>query len=241
MDFDIIEDRKIANKILNAKNNYDIFGINAEFMNAPNKAEQLEKLKKMYKTLSLKVHPDRNKEPNATEAFQRLSNAYGALTKALETATPVVIVSFTTNDVFNFFTKPSQEDRAFKCAATTKAGHLCRNIVQFDMDGKSGLNSKYCRMHQNFETSKVPKSEKAKVKCRATCKNGEMCGIFARENSPYCGIHRDYNPNVKQPDNMKEKVKTKCAAKTKLDKPCGNWAQENSKYCGIHRNYNPNK
>ena len=241
MDFNIIEDKKIADKILSAKSDIDVFGINAEFMKMPDKEEQLEKLEKLYKALSRKVHPDKNQSPNATKAFQRLGSAYSALTQTLKMPPPVVIVSFTTNDAFNFFTKPFQENRAFKCAATTKAGHLCRNIVQFDVDGNIGIHSKYCRMHQNFEPSKVPKSEKPKVKCRATCKNGDPCSKTAQEDSLYCGIHRDYNPNVKQPDNMKEKVKTKCAAKTKLDKPCGNWAQENSKYCGIHRNYNPNK
>jgi hypothetical protein len=204
-------------------------------MKMPNKEEQLEKLEKLYKALSRKVHPDKNRSPNATEAFQRLSNAYGALTQTLKMPAPVVIQF--TNKGYEFHTNVSQEDRSCMCAATTKSGHLCKNMAQINSDG---FFSKYCRMHHNFDPSNVPKPAKPKVKCRATCKNGEICSKTAQEDSLYCGIHRDYKPNVKQPDDVKEKIKTKCAAKTKLDKPCGNWAQENSKYCGIHRNYNPN-
>jgi hypothetical protein len=234
MDFDLIENKTIADKILSAKNNYDIFGIDASFMNMPNKSDQLIELKKLYKNLSLKVHPDRNKAPNATEAFQRLNNAYTTLKKSLEMPVPIVIVSFATNNEFNFFMRPFSEDRNHKCAATTKTGYLCRNIVQFNTDGSP---SNYCRMHQDFNPSKVVNEEKhkAKVGCRARCKNGDVCKNSAQENSLYCGKHQNYNPDVKPPDNTKDKPKTKCAAKTKADKDCKNMAQKDSKYCARHQ------
>ena len=39
-------------------------------------------LKKAYKTISLKFHPDKNKSPHATAAFQVIANAYEILDKS---------------------------------------------------------------------------------------------------------------------------------------------------------------
>ncbi len=36
-------------------------------------------IKKAYKKLAIKFHPDKNRAPNATEAFKKISTAYACL------------------------------------------------------------------------------------------------------------------------------------------------------------------
>ena len=38
-----------------------------------------EDLKKAYKKLALKFHPDKNRAPNATDAFKKISTAFACL------------------------------------------------------------------------------------------------------------------------------------------------------------------
>ena len=44
-----------------------------------------EEVKKAYKKLALQYHPDRNKHPNATEIFKKISEAYQILSNKKET------------------------------------------------------------------------------------------------------------------------------------------------------------
>ena len=44
-----------------------------------------DEIKKAYKTQALKYHPDRNKESDANEKFQKISEAYKILTKKEQT------------------------------------------------------------------------------------------------------------------------------------------------------------
>lgn len=46
-----------------------------------NEGANEDEIKKAYKKQALKYHPDRNKEPNANETFQKISEAYEILTK----------------------------------------------------------------------------------------------------------------------------------------------------------------
>lgn len=54
------------------KNYYDILNIN--------KGATDDEIKKAYKKMALKYHPDRNKSPDATEKFKEISEAYQFLT-----------------------------------------------------------------------------------------------------------------------------------------------------------------
>jgi len=61
---------KIVADILAAKTLYDVLGV------SPN---NMATLRKAYLTTSVKVHPDKNQHPQATEAFQRVAEAWGTL------------------------------------------------------------------------------------------------------------------------------------------------------------------
>ena len=53
---------------------YEILGVS--------KSATKEELKKAYRKLALKVHPDKNHAPNASEAFKLVGKAYGCLSDA---------------------------------------------------------------------------------------------------------------------------------------------------------------
>ncbi|KAL2083585.1 hypothetical protein ACEWY4_021358 [Coilia grayii] len=61
-------------RIKNCKNYYEILGVSKEA------AE--DDLKKAYRKLALKFHPDKNHAPGATEAFKAIGNAYAVLSNA---------------------------------------------------------------------------------------------------------------------------------------------------------------
>ena len=59
-------------KIINNKDYYDILGITKQTSN--------DDIKKAYKKLAIKFHPDKNKSPKAEEAFKKIATAYQTLT-----------------------------------------------------------------------------------------------------------------------------------------------------------------
>jgi len=59
-------------KIINNKNYYELLGVTKETSN--------DDIKKAYKKLALKFHPDKNKSPKAEEAFKKIATAYQTLT-----------------------------------------------------------------------------------------------------------------------------------------------------------------
>ena len=70
------EDYQYVSKIENSFSNYQILSIK----NGANK----EEITKGYKFMALKVHPDKNKAPGATEAFKKLKKAYDCLCKNIK-------------------------------------------------------------------------------------------------------------------------------------------------------------
>ena len=65
------EDNSIVQTILRQKDFYKLFNVEKTF-------EESE-LKKAYRKIALKVHPDKNKAPKAEEAFKKISAAYDVL------------------------------------------------------------------------------------------------------------------------------------------------------------------
>jgi len=59
-------------QILSKKDYYDILGV-------PKNASE-DDIKKAYKKLAIKFHPDKNHAPKAVEAFKKVSAAYACLT-----------------------------------------------------------------------------------------------------------------------------------------------------------------
>eukprot|EP00803_Ostreobium_quekettii_P006399 evm.model.scf_398.2 EVM.evm.TU.scf_398.2 scf_398:13503-15625(+) len=65
------EQQELVRKILKENNFYTILGISKD-------ADE-EEIKRAYKKLALKLHPDKNKAPNAEEAFKAVSRAFSCL------------------------------------------------------------------------------------------------------------------------------------------------------------------
>lgn len=65
------DDTRICEEILNKTDYYQI-------LNVPKTASD-EEIKKQYKKLALKLHPDKNRAPQATEAFKKISQAFACL------------------------------------------------------------------------------------------------------------------------------------------------------------------
>ncbi|XP_076004227.1 dnaJ homolog subfamily B member 14 [Genypterus blacodes] len=61
-------------KIKRCKDYYEVLGVSKE--------ANEEDLKKAYRKLALKFHPDKNHAPGATEAFKKIGNAYAVLSNA---------------------------------------------------------------------------------------------------------------------------------------------------------------
>ena len=63
-----------AKKITECRNFHDILGVSSN-------ASEIE-IRAAYRKLALQFHPDKNKEPEASEAFQMINNAFTSLTKS---------------------------------------------------------------------------------------------------------------------------------------------------------------
>merc|ERR1712228_731548 len=66
------EQASLVQKILRTKDYYDMLGL-------PKNSDG-EAVKKVYKKIALKLHPDKNKAPGAEEAFKKVSKAVQCLT-----------------------------------------------------------------------------------------------------------------------------------------------------------------
>ncbi|KAH0788266.1 dnaJ subfamily B member 14 [Histomonas meleagridis] len=67
------EQQEECERILRARTHYEVLQLE--------KTCTTEEVRRSYKRIALKVHPDRNKHPKATEAFQKISIAYETLSK----------------------------------------------------------------------------------------------------------------------------------------------------------------
>lgn len=216
-----------VDKILRAKTPHDVLGVDVYFMF---QADSTEKLTKLYRRLSFKVHPDRNHDVNATKAFQRLSSAYEQLLKK-------PIVSTVYRDVKKQSTKPEEKaerkqemppKETIYCKATTESDTACKN--------RATTGEQYCHSHRNFDPHKPKKVVVEKVNCRAKCKDDSPCSKSATEGSLYCSLHINYDPNKPK---IVPKVKVPCAATTKANQPCSKSADGDSVYCKIHKPFKP--
>lgn len=65
------EDQKRCADVLKKKDYYDILGIQ--------KGANENEIKKAYRKLAIKVHPDKNPAPKSSDAFKKVSQAYDCL------------------------------------------------------------------------------------------------------------------------------------------------------------------
>ena len=65
------ENAAVCAAILAAEDHYDVLQV-------PGGAKT-DEIRRNYLRISVRVHPDRNQDPNATQAFQRVSEAYAVL------------------------------------------------------------------------------------------------------------------------------------------------------------------
>ena len=68
------EDKKLVDQIKSKKDFYEILGVE--------KTATDDQIKKAYRKLALKLHPDKNKAPGAEESFKLVGKAYGCLSDA---------------------------------------------------------------------------------------------------------------------------------------------------------------
>ena len=66
------EQARLCTEVLSKSNYYRILGVSKD-------AEE-EEIKKAYRKFAIKLHPDKNKAPQSSEAFKKVSAAYACLT-----------------------------------------------------------------------------------------------------------------------------------------------------------------
>mmetsp|Transcript_805 Transcript_805/g.1163 ORF Transcript_805/g.1163 Transcript_805/m.1163 type:complete len:281 (-) Transcript_805:117-959(-) len=69
------DEEDVITTILNAKDYYNVLGISTNDKNDMDKAA----MRRAYLKRSVKVHPDKNQDPRATEAFQKVAEAWNVL------------------------------------------------------------------------------------------------------------------------------------------------------------------
>jgi len=211
-------------RILRTRNTYEVFRINATFLSNP---EWKKNLKKIYSNLCLKVHPDKNKDPRATEAFQKLSTAYN------------YILSHPRTDP----TKPTREDPTvippfnYKTAYKTAFGREFRKGTkdEFFRDFFREATNNNGKTTKNSQTKKTPAPHRPAMPpafdiCQAKTKRGVQCKRQA-VNLMYCHAHMNYDP-------AKEPVKTdinQCSEMTKKGTRCTKKTSDTSGKCHLHK------
>jgi len=65
------EDVRLCKEIMGKKDYYDILGVKKESTD--------DEIKKAYRKLALKLHPDKNRAPHSTEAFKKVSTSFACL------------------------------------------------------------------------------------------------------------------------------------------------------------------
>ena len=70
------EQRQLVQRILVAPNNYEVLQVHAD--------ATTEEIKKAYRRLALKIHPDKASVPNAIDAFKRALEAHESLTGGVQ-------------------------------------------------------------------------------------------------------------------------------------------------------------
>jgi len=246
-------DIDIVNKIINAKTLCEVMGIDNKFLQQVDVQKQL---KNQYKKLCLKVHPDKNYTPQASDAFRCLTDAYNKLSSGQRDPIPSKIPpSYTTNNtnkptkedyddfIRNFFksngnpynksTGGRQSDKKPNKKSSPKNDDYDDFIRNFGKTNKSKTNNKPTTNNNSNN------DEPLKPNCVATTKSDTRCKNTAKDGSIYCHKHQDFTPSTKPKEEKPNKIK--CRAKTKAGKPCTKSARDGSYYCAMHVDYDETK
>lgn len=261
-------DIDIVNKIINAKTLCEVMGIDNEFLRQVDVQKQLQK---HYRKLCLKVHPDRNYTPKATDAFRCLTDAYNKLYSGQRDPIPSKIPpsymrppSYTTNNT----NKPTKEDyddfirNFFKSNGNPynkSAGGKQSN--KKSNKKSSPKNDDYDDFIRNFGKTNKPKTNNKPTTNNNTNSNSNNTSSNNNEPlKPNCtattksdtrckntakdgSIYCHKHQDFTQSAKPKEEKpdKIKCRAKTKAGKPCSKSARDGSFYCAIHVDYDETK
>ncbi|MBI5223746.1 DnaJ domain-containing protein [Candidatus Micrarchaeota archaeon] len=115
------------------KDYYKILGI-------PNDATD-EQIKKAYRILAMKYHPDRNKEPEAANKFKEISEAYAVLSGKIDptsipldsssdasgAANQIIIKNYWTK-LFSDHVLSLEQFHRVSCSLCRKGKHLCEEM-----------------------------------------------------------------------------------------------------------------
>jgi hypothetical protein len=206
-----------VDRILKAKTPHAVLEITEKFMLQP---DATDKLARVYRQLSLKVHPDRNASENATKAFHKLHACYEYV---LKKSSPDYILKTTVNVPKS--KPPSKPDiNEVYCVAKTKSDTPCKKRAE--------ATSRYCHVHRDYDPLKATPPVAEKLKCQARCKDDAACSKSAADGSIYCTVHVNYDPHKVK---ATPKKKVACAATTKAGQSCSKSAEADSPYCHVHK------